>query len=101
MSKPNPGSNEARFAGCTCPVPENNYGQGIFTDPKTLEAYAGVVFWYDEDCPVHAARASQKTRENHCVRASQGSRENHSVGASQEERENHGPGASHERRENH
>jgi len=44
---PNPGTNEAIRAGCTCPVLDNYYGKGIpMVDGK-------IVFWYTEGCPIH------------------------------------------------
>ncbi len=47
---PNPGSNEALNMGCTCPVIDNRYGDGIHTDS------GAVLFWYNEDCPIHGKR---------------------------------------------
>jgi len=43
--KPNPGSDEARERGCTCPVMDNAHGNG----------YMGMkdVFVYNMDCPMH------------------------------------------------
>jgi len=47
MTTPNPGSNEARDLGCTCPVMDNHYGAGRFGIGET----AG---WITrEGCPVH------------------------------------------------
>lgn len=45
---PNPGSDDAVAAGCTCPVMDNGRGRG----------YMGVagLFWYSATCPVHAKR---------------------------------------------
>ena len=45
MSKPNPGTDEAIKAGCTCPVLDNNHGAG----------YMGIkgVFVYSGNCPIH------------------------------------------------
>jgi hypothetical protein len=42
---PNPGSNEAFLRGCTCPVIDNNHGEG----------YKGLpgCFVYVSGCPVH------------------------------------------------
>jgi len=44
----NPGSREAIKAGCTCPVLDNEYGEGAYIglDGKPL-------FWIDPDCPLH------------------------------------------------
>ena len=44
---PNPGSDEAISAGCTCPVYDNARGRGYM-------CIAGV-FVYQEGCPVHSA----------------------------------------------
>lgn len=42
--KPNPGSNDARRAGCTCPVMDNNHGM--------WKPWQGG--WLIEpDCPIH------------------------------------------------
>jgi len=43
----NPGSKKAIKAGCTCPVIDNNYGNGAFTFNKQAQ------FWYNSDCPLH------------------------------------------------
>jgi hypothetical protein len=43
---PNPGSIEARYRGCTCPVIDNHHGEGV---PSTK----GRTFWITEGCPVH------------------------------------------------
>jgi hypothetical protein len=45
---PNPGSKEAKDLGCTCPVLDNEYGKGAYTD-KTGKP----VFWITSDCPLH------------------------------------------------
>jgi len=42
----NPGSKEAQDAGCTCPVVDNHYGEGV---PHN----EGPVFWITEGCPLH------------------------------------------------
>jgi hypothetical protein len=42
---PNPGSDAAIAIGCTCPVMDNGHGRGI-----------NGLFWYSQDCPVHAQR---------------------------------------------
>lgn len=47
---PNPGSNEAIKIGCTCPIVDNRYGDGIHTDS------GAILFWYNEDCPIHNGR---------------------------------------------
>lgn len=43
QKKPNPGSDEAIAAGCTCPVMDNHHGAGVMHDGET-------VFWFDYDC---------------------------------------------------
>jgi len=45
---PNPGTQEAIDAGCTCPVLDNSYGWG----------YTGIgggegIYCYNEGCPIH------------------------------------------------
>jgi hypothetical protein len=40
-----PGSREARENGCTCPVLDNNFGEGYFNDGK--------IFVYNMECPLH------------------------------------------------
>jgi hypothetical protein len=47
MTKPNPGSKEAREQGCTCPVIDNNFGEGA---PDGL---GGVGFDVNAGCPLH------------------------------------------------
>lgn len=46
---PNPGSDEAVKAGCTCPVMDNHAGEGIYEGTK------GPFFWLSYDCPLHGA----------------------------------------------
>jgi hypothetical protein len=46
---PNPGSKEAQELGCTCPVVDNHYGNGV-------PSKDGPLFWYYEDCPVHTKK---------------------------------------------
>ena len=51
-----PGSHEAVEAGCTCPVIENNYGQGVSVSPSAnslLIQPRAVSFWYLTGCPMH------------------------------------------------
>lgn len=43
---PNPGSDAAIDAGCTCPVMDNAHGLGVVLKNKTL-------FWTNADCPLH------------------------------------------------
>lgn len=46
---PNPGSEEARNLGCTCPVLDNCHGKGVMM--------RGDTFWMAEDCPLHGINA--------------------------------------------
>lgn len=50
---PTPGSHEALAIGCTCPVIDNNHGDGIIYTKLRK-------FWYNNNCPVH----SPKEKEN-------------------------------------
>ena len=50
LETPNPGTNEALDAGCTCPVLDNRHGLGIPMGDK-----GEVVFWYTANCPIHMA----------------------------------------------
>lgn len=52
MSVPNPGSKEAREEGCTCPVLDNNHGDGV--------CFAGERFWQDMNCPLHGLDADEE-----------------------------------------
>lgn len=45
MTIPNPGSNDAIDAGCTCPVLDNGHGN------EELGRIRG--FWMRADCPLH------------------------------------------------
>lgn len=49
--KPNPGSQEARDIGCTCPVLDNHYGEGAYNDKEGVP-----LFWIAEECPVHGIK---------------------------------------------
>lgn len=42
--KPNPGSDEARALGCTCPIMDNNRGK--------WKPWPGD-WWINEGCPLH------------------------------------------------
>jgi hypothetical protein len=44
---PCPGSDAAIIMGCTCPVMDNHHGHGFAVEGE-------VVFWINNDCPVHA-----------------------------------------------
>jgi hypothetical protein len=48
---PNPGSDAAIVAGCTCPVIDNAYGRGDGCGN----------FWYTDGCPVHAPRQERSS----------------------------------------
>jgi hypothetical protein len=47
-----PGSDEARAAGCLCPVLDNAHGRGAYG----LEGGEGALFWCDTRCPLHGVR---------------------------------------------
>jgi hypothetical protein len=49
VTQPNPGSKKAREQGCTCPVLDNYYGDGIGRDENGI-----TIFWISEGCPIHA-----------------------------------------------
>lgn len=53
--EPNPGTQEARDKGCTCPVIDNHYGRGAYKDGKT--------FIYNMNCPVHTTELVIKDGE--------------------------------------
>ena len=53
---PHPGSPEAVAQGCTCPIIDNNHGEGFVYD-------GAVMFWYADDCPLHGLKA-QPEAEN-------------------------------------
>ena len=44
----NPGSDEARRAGCVCPMLDNAHGRGAWGSEG-----AKAVFWVRDDCPLH------------------------------------------------
>ncbi len=50
-SIPNPGSKQAIKKGCTCPIMDNEYGEGC---GKSEEGY--LLFWMVEDCPLHGIK---------------------------------------------
>ena len=58
---PNPGSDEAVAAGCTCPVMDNARGRGIpiTTDEGGIE----IAFWMSGDCPLHGIDVRKKAAE--------------------------------------
>jgi hypothetical protein len=49
---PNPGSGEAVELGCTCPVIDNHYGEGVPMWPFPWQE--GHSWWINADCPLHA-----------------------------------------------
>lgn len=52
MSTPNPGSQEARNKGCTCPVRDNCHGK--------FPPYGKYGWVIVEDCPVHSELAASQ-----------------------------------------
>jgi hypothetical protein len=58
---PNPGSDEAVAAGCTCPVMDNARGRGIpiATDEGELQ----IAYWINGNCPIHGNKVSKDTKE--------------------------------------
>jgi len=46
-----PGSPEAQVLGCTCPILDNEHGEG-FPGPLT-DIFGGICFWINQDCPLH------------------------------------------------
>ena len=64
MSNPTPGSPEAVEAGCTCPVMDNHYGQGVPVgpNPNSLLVQSRVVsFWYSTGCSMHGCAVIKET----------------------------------------
>jgi hypothetical protein len=49
MNKPRPGSKEAQDQGCTCPIMDNHYGNGV------PDGSGGRNFWMNSDCPIHSS----------------------------------------------
>jgi len=47
---PNPGTDDARKAGCLCPIIDNHYGMGARLDMET----GNPLFWIVDGCPLHA-----------------------------------------------
>lgn len=50
-----PGHPEAVKAGCICPVQDNHGGRGN----GWKKASGEVLFWYDEECPLHGGDNAQ------------------------------------------
>ena len=44
---PNPGSKEAVALGCTCPVIDNHYGEGV------PDGEGGTHWWHNGSCEIH------------------------------------------------
>lgn len=55
---PNPGSDEAVEQGCTCPVLDNNHGEGIPYGKSKEQC-----FWVNEECPLHRHTPWWKLKE--------------------------------------
>ena len=53
---PNPGSEEAQEAGCTCPVMDNEYGKGYMGMEDT--------FIYSTACPLHVDALTEVMSED-------------------------------------
>ena len=49
--KPNPGSEEARKAGCSCPVMDNGYGKGYMGGVKDEDG--NTIFVVNLSCKIH------------------------------------------------
>lgn len=61
--EPNPGSDEAKAAGCRCPRSDNGYGVGIpwpRTDGRSPDECPS--FWTNPDCPLHGDEAEKAGR---------------------------------------
>ncbi len=43
---PNPGTDEALYMGCTCPVLDNHHGAGALVNGENM-------YWIAQDCPIH------------------------------------------------
>ena len=54
MSDPNPGSEEARKAGCRCPVLDNARGRGAYIDKDGKPQ-----FWINAECPLHGDKGQR------------------------------------------
>lgn len=54
MIKPYPGSEQAIKVGCTCPVFDNNYGDGFSKDENGQP-----LFWVSSNCPIHYKKETQ------------------------------------------
>ena len=50
--KPNPGSDAAINAGCTCPVLDNGHGRGYMGGARNRDT-GEIMFVYNANCPLH------------------------------------------------
>lgn len=57
---PNPGSDEAIHAGCTCPVIDNGRGKGWMGGIKDKET-GETLFVYTVGCPVHNSGLQERS----------------------------------------
>jgi hypothetical protein len=54
MTVPNPGSDAAIDANCSCPVMDNHHGRGIpWPREDGLDPTEHPSFWVNADCPLH------------------------------------------------
>lgn len=52
-----PGSKEAIAAGCTCPVEDNNHGEGMWHEKR-----ASHLFWIAYSCTIHSPEAEKMAK---------------------------------------
>lgn len=52
----NPGSQEAYYRGCSCPVLENGHGLGILGGTVTDKRSGLPLFWINANCPLHGTK---------------------------------------------
>jgi hypothetical protein len=50
---PNPGSDEALAAGCTCPVIDNGHGRGLGGGTLRHPESGLLMFAFNLECPLH------------------------------------------------
>lgn len=53
----NPGGTMARRNGCTCPVLDNHYGEGVIVNGEAQ-------FWVNPDCPFHRRADEQNPTDS-------------------------------------
>lgn len=58
VDKPNPGSDDAVKSGCSCPIEDNDYGRGTWTDGNGISE-----FWISSDCPLHGSETTDGLTE--------------------------------------